>query len=129
MNYLKLKYKLKAIFTPMCWTRLYPYNEEWDNWLWNSLEQGTEIVVGNCSSKVNGIELWHANYPYASGHSYEIHHINANNSKQCSRATALFLNDELKSAYMIQRLKGPYNRFEFREKYGIGFPDSFPYYL
>ena len=127
MNYLKLKYKLKAIFTPMCWTRLYPYNEEWDNWLWNSLEQGTEIVVGNCSSKVNGIELWHANYPYASGHSYEEPDDKA--SAQCSRATALFLNDELKTAYMIQRLKGPYDRFEFRKKYGIGFPDSFPYYL
>lgn len=105
---------------------MYPYDEEWDKWLWGSLEQGTEIVVGYCASKVDGVEVWHANYPYASGHQYIP---NEKNSPQCSRATALFLNDELKSAYMIQRLKGPYDRFEFRKKYGIGFPDSFPYYL
>ena len=123
----KLKYKLKALFQPLCWGGNYrkAYNKEWDDWLWNALETSNNIVVGYCSSTLDGIEVWHSNHPYASGHSYG--EDKGVPLKQCSRATSFFLIDTLTDIYLIQRLKGPYDRFEFREKYGIGFPSNFPH--
>jgi len=117
----RLKYKLKAIFTPSCWFGNHRalYNKEWDDWLWNALETSDNIVVGHCSAKINGVEVWYANHPYASGYAYS-----AMPLKQCSRATAFLLIDTLKATYMIQRLKGPFDRLEFFRAHGISLPSS-----
>jgi len=114
-NYLRFKYKLKSIFTPMCWIRNGRTNSEWDRFLWTSLINNKIEFIGECEAIINGCVVWHENAPYASGRYGTF----MPSPKYCSRATALYLRDELEKELIIQRLKGPYNELEIFEKYEI----------
>lgn len=121
MTPLRLKYLLKAIITPSCWLRVKKTNKEWDNYLWNSLLTDDITIIGSHEILINDCIVWIANAPYASG-TLRIRTDFANvdhDTYHCGRSTSLLLRDELKKAKILFRLRGPHNKYEIIEKYGI----------
>ncbi len=112
---LRRKYQIKAFFTPMCWTRNGVTDSLWDSILWKSLEDGKIELVGAYEAIIDGHVVWIENYPYASGR----RRMSGRNDLYCSRATALFLHNQLKEALIFQRLKGPFDKHEVFRKTGI----------
>jgi len=104
VDWLRLKYRVLSFLTPACWVSLFPYNKAWDDELWQLLLDGEIKFVDDYRALIGNHKVWIANHPYASGHKYET----LTSSKQdvtCSRATALFLGHELKTARLLTRLK------------------------
>ncbi len=110
----RLKYKLKVILTPLCWCRSGIIDPQWDQYLWDSIEDGKIEFVGMFQSLINNCKVWTENYPYASGTT-----IIDGKMLWCSRATALYLHDQLSEAFIFQKLKGPHDELEIFSKHGI----------
>ena len=61
---------LKFIFKPSFWVMNYSHNPALSEWIENSLEAGQEVKIVNeglYQFKINGVEFWGHNYPYAFG--------------------------------------------------------------
>lgn len=104
----KLKYKLLAIITPGCWSRNGKTNWMWDTFLWNALIDGKIECVGSHEALIDNIIVWTNNYPYASGTTGKM-----DSEYYCSRATALFLQAQLKETRILQALRGPVDNYKF----------------
>ena len=57
---------LKFIFNPNWWIMNSPYRRELDVMLSKLLDEHEFINIGTHTAYIGGIELWTANYPYAS---------------------------------------------------------------
>ena len=112
----RLKYQLKAILTPKCWFRLGVVDTGWDKFLWNALDQNKIKIAGKYEAIIDDSKVWIANAPYANGYLECTNH-----RKTCSRATALYLQDQIECARIIQRLKGMTDTFVLYREHGISF--------
>lgn len=117
MDWSRFKYQLRAIL-PIYWHRQGEFDEEWDNELWNLIKDNQIHFVGNYVAHIGKYQVWISNYPYASGdrRMYDV------NGSTCSRATAIYLNQQLKSVKLIQRLKFT------KEEQDLYFVRKFPQY-
>jgi hypothetical protein len=107
VNWLRLKYRLRAALHPGCWAAFNKVDRAWDKELWDALTRGDIDVVGRFQAIVGDKPVWIENHPYASG-SLDL----PGRGLGCSRATALYLRDCLPSARLMQRLKGVGPDFE-----------------
>lgn len=88
MDTTKLRYTIKAIFTPSVWFRNEKRHPEFDRWLWEALTIYSLTILNEYTAEIAGVEIWIANAPYANGHPYP-----KNEDMHCGRATALLLRD------------------------------------
>jgi hypothetical protein len=102
VNWLKFKYKLRALIHVGCWVRNHSTDREWDQELWDLLSRGKIEYVSSYYAIVGTHKVWIENYPYASG----VLELASGPRRSCSRATALLLEKELPTARIMQRLKG-----------------------
>lgn len=119
---LRTKYQLKAIITPGCWLRNNKTDPIWDEWLWTALESNKIEAIGWASAIIDSKEVWIENVPYGNGTTRTLRGVSA---KSCSRATALYLIDQLKVALVIQRLSNSLSDLDFFIKYNINLTRSF----
>jgi len=110
------KYWLKAIITPSAWLRLGKTDPTWDKFLWTALDLNKIELVGRFEAIIDGTVVWIENKGYGDGYG---HLVGETTRRYCSRATALYLQDELKIALLIQRLKGPFNSLEVWKEGGL----------
>lgn len=102
MNWLRIKYTLKAVIKPGCWLRLGKVDLAWDKELWGFIERGEVYDYDEFVARLSdNREVWVANYPYANGNLRE----NFRQLGQCRRSTALFLHDHLKEARIFSILR------------------------
>lgn len=113
---MKFWYHVKVLLTPLCWIRNSKIDKEWDSTFRKMLEDGKIEFQTYYEAYIGGYVVWIGNYPYASGCTSVKEYSGRITELACSRATALFLGDELKKALIIQKLKGPYDRAEVLEK-------------
>ena len=103
---LHTKYWLKAIISPTTWVRLGKTDPTWDKFLWTALNLNKIELVGRYEAIIDGAIVWIENEGYGDGRGF----LDGEKTKvYCSRATALYLRDQLITARLIQRLKGPFN--------------------
>ena len=114
---LKTKYLIKVFLTPKCWIRINKYNKQWDKKLWNALVAGKIEYVSRFEAYIDEDVVWISNYPYANG-SIRIPG-DIFDEPLCSRKTALFLQDQLPAARIMQNLRGPHNKIEVYQKTGF----------
>lgn len=88
---------LRVLLTPMCWIRNGWTDKEWDRSLRAKLLDDPEIIVndGGCTASIDGVTIWIANHPYASGQL--IKHRSVCYGPYCGRRAALLLGDLLRS--------------------------------
>lgn len=104
INWLREWYTLLVAIKPTTWSRNQKTNWEWDAELWQLLLDGQIKFVGTHTAHIGDHIVWIENYPYASGSKYS--YKDAIMRKNfCSRATAQFLQHELKTARMLTALK------------------------
>ena len=113
---LHTKYWLKAIISPTTWVRLGKTDPTWDKFLWTALDLNKIELVGRFEAIIDGAVVWIANEGYGDGYG---HPIGENVRLYCSRATALYLRDQLIIARLLQNLKGPFDSMETWRKTGI----------
>lgn len=58
---------IKIIFIPSCWIRIGHTCKDWDFWLRNALKDPQFEYLSKYTVKLNGKEIWIANYPYGYG--------------------------------------------------------------
>jgi hypothetical protein len=117
IDWLRLYFRLKVLWTPGVWIRIgSSFDSSWDDFLWNSLKDGKiEKLHDKYTARINGITVWICNAPFGNGERW-ISAISfcrdeeevSNKFKErnmCSRATALFLQSELKKSMIFLKLK------------------------
>lgn len=88
----KWVYKLKAIFTPLCWLRVIRIHRGFDAWLWDSLNSCEIKILNEWTARINGKTIWIENAPYGNGWSY------GEGFYACSRATAILLEEKIRES-------------------------------
>ena len=89
----------------MSWVRNYRTDRKWDNKLWELASNLQNFkAIGMHHAIIGDSLVWIQNYPYASGLICEDGF--GHGRKSCSRATALYLHDQLKKARILLILKG-----------------------
>lgn len=95
----KMLYKLRVLLSPSLWQRIYAINVGYDDWLWNQLENPSNVIkpiihIPNrtCEYEVEfiGQKIWISNSPYSDGK------LRGEPSLCCSRATALLFREKVK---------------------------------
>ena len=66
----KLRDWWRVLRTPLTWIRHYPYSAEWDALLRQLMEENSFEECGPYTAKLGNVEMWVANHPYASFHTY-----------------------------------------------------------
>lgn len=103
---LRWKYRLKVMIKPSAWIRIHKTDEEWDNWLWEQLQDFNNIqCIGEHHAIVSGYVVWISNYPYGSGVPSNSHYNVSERSTGCRRSTAIFLQEQLIKALPFLTLK------------------------
>ena len=102
VNWLKIKYKVKAALRPTYWLRLKTTDLAWDQELWDLLVRGQIEYVGSFTAIIGEHSVWIENHPYASG----TLNLLKKGERGCSRATVVLLKEELSKAILLQKLKG-----------------------
>lgn len=113
---LRTKYWLKVFFSPSCWHRLGKVDPIWDEFLWTALDQNKIELVGTYEAIINDVVVWIRNEGYGDGYAISS---DEKDRRYCSRATALYLRDQLIIARIFQRLKGPFDDMKVWKETGI----------
>lgn len=107
-------YKVWVVFRPSHWLKLGDIDPEWDNRLWDLLENEPIKFVGKYEALIGDTPVWIANHPYASGTSKASLHGDDSlashrgvDELNCSRATALLLGRKLKHGRITALLYHP----------------------
>jgi hypothetical protein len=108
MNWKRFGYQCFAVLNPNCWLRGGKTDCEWDEGLWQAIDQGRVSHVGEFHAIVGGVLVWIENCPYASGTTIptEMPRRIFTHCVFCSRATAIYLNRSLPAARLIDKLMG-----------------------
>lgn len=88
----RIKTVLRILMTPKCWARNYLTHKKWDKALREQLLNPVFTEISEHSVKLNGVEIWVANYPYAYGSQYSSR---TREKYLPSRATVFLLHDML----------------------------------
>ena len=104
---LRRKYQLRVLMNPTLWLRNGATDKKWDKFLWQSLDDGKIEIVGNSEALINKVVVWIDNMPYGSG----TFKAKKGHTLYCSRATALYLSDQLVEARILQKLAGPHDKY------------------
>ena len=114
----KFIYTIRAIFTPTCWFRLGHTDRKWDRWLWNALENHEIRIVGYGSALIEDKKVWIENAPYANGFATSSA-VSRDESRGCSRATALYLEEQIRRARRLQPSFTDDQKMHIFKEYGI----------
>ena len=115
---LHTKYKLKVLISPSVWMRRGKADPTWDKFLWIALELNKIEIIGKYEAIIDGVIVWIENVGFSDG-TKDCRVGSKETSLYCNRATALYLQDQLKDALLVQRLKGPFDEMEVWKKYRI----------
>ena len=102
---------------PDRWYRQGKYDKNWDQELWDHIENGRIEFVGGYEAVIaGGKKVWIENVPYANGQERFDDADKPGFGRQCSRTTALLLEESCKKRLLFQKITGPHHAFK---DYGV----------
>lgn len=117
MNWKKIWYSARIAFRPHYWLRITDTSKEWDDELWDLLEQNPIYLFDSFHAVVGDKTIWIANFPYGAGTT------SAGGVKiGPRRRTVLLLAESLKKAPMLRVINSPYDFWGTFKKYNVQLP-------
>lgn len=87
----RLRYQIKALFTPSVWFRTHRTHKPFDALLWDEMQSCDIEYVTDYTAQIGRFHVWIENANYGNGYLYPY------NSISCSRATALLLEERVRA--------------------------------